>query len=204
MQPSPESILKRFPHLKGPVPICLPQPLTARNPLSVSVDRPALHISHQWNHTLCVPLCLLLSLSVVSSGSVHVAACQGFFLRPSDAPVNGGTRLFIHSPVGGCVGDFQFGAVVVCAHFFWADTQRGIAVSGGAFFTFWGATSCLHRSDVCREVLGPAAPTCGSSPRCWVSGGDARAWAPHARSHWSVGLSSVGVHALHFLPALSK
>ena len=38
----------------------------------MSADRPALHVSHQWSHTLCVLLCLLLSLSVVSSGSVHV------------------------------------------------------------------------------------------------------------------------------------
>ena len=44
------------------------------NPLSVSVDRPVLHISHGWNHTLCVLLCLLLSLSIVFSGLVHVVA----------------------------------------------------------------------------------------------------------------------------------
>ena len=34
----------------------------------------SLHVSHQWNHTLCALLCLLLSLSIVFSGSVHVAA----------------------------------------------------------------------------------------------------------------------------------
>ena len=42
------------------------------NPLSVSVDWPVLDVSHQWNHTLCVLLCLLLSLCVGFSGSVHV------------------------------------------------------------------------------------------------------------------------------------
>ena len=44
------------------------QPLTTRNPLSVSVDRSVLDISHQWNHTLHVLLCLLLSLSSCSQG----------------------------------------------------------------------------------------------------------------------------------------
>ena len=144
-----------------------------------------------------------ISVLEATTGSKKGIVREGARLGSSGVFWGTGNVLFFDVG-GGCVGDFQFGAVVVCAHFFWADTQRGIAVSGGAFFTFWGATSCLHRSDVCREVLGPAAPTCGSSPRCWVSGGDARAWAPHARSHWSVGLSSVGVHALHFLPALSK
>ena len=38
----------------------------------MSVGRPILDISYQWNHTLCV-LCRLLSLSIVFSGSVHVA-----------------------------------------------------------------------------------------------------------------------------------
>ena len=32
----------------------LPQPPTARNPLSVSVDQPVLGVSPQWGHTLCV------------------------------------------------------------------------------------------------------------------------------------------------------
>ena len=32
----------------------------------MSVDQPVLDVSHQWNHTLCALLCLLLSLSVVS------------------------------------------------------------------------------------------------------------------------------------------
>ena len=55
----------------------LPQPLTTRNLLSVSVDLPALHVSHGWSHTLCVLLCLRLSLSIVSSGSVHVVPSVG-------------------------------------------------------------------------------------------------------------------------------
>ena len=37
--------------------------LTTRNPLPVSVDRPVLDVSRQGNHTMCVLLCLLLSLS---------------------------------------------------------------------------------------------------------------------------------------------
>ena len=61
---------------RKPVPISShpPQPLTTRNPLSVSVDQPVLDVSHQWDHTLRVLLCLLLSLSIVFSGSVHVVA----------------------------------------------------------------------------------------------------------------------------------
>ena len=38
-------------------PIPCPSPTTT-NPLSVSVDLPVLDVSHQWNHTLCVLLCL--------------------------------------------------------------------------------------------------------------------------------------------------
>ena len=38
----------------------------------MSVGLPVPHGSHQWSHTVCVSLCLLLSLSVVSSGSVLV------------------------------------------------------------------------------------------------------------------------------------
>lgn len=38
------------------------------------MDRPALHVSRQWNHTLCVLLRLRLSLSTVSSGSIRVVA----------------------------------------------------------------------------------------------------------------------------------
>ena len=37
--------------------------LTTRNPLPVSVDRPVLDVSRQGNHTMCVLMCLLLSLS---------------------------------------------------------------------------------------------------------------------------------------------
>ena len=40
-----------------------------QEPLSVSVDLPILHISYQWNHTLCVLLCLLPSRSIKFSGS---------------------------------------------------------------------------------------------------------------------------------------
>ena len=58
----------------SPSPHPLPQPLTTRNPLSVSVDWPVLDVSHQWNHTLCVLLCLLLSLSIVFSGSIYMVA----------------------------------------------------------------------------------------------------------------------------------
>ena len=43
-----------------------------QEPTPVSVDWPVLDVSHQWNHTLCVLLCLLLLLSIVFSGSVHM------------------------------------------------------------------------------------------------------------------------------------
>jgi len=36
-----------------------------------TIDLPVLDVSHQWNHTLCVLLCLLLSLSIMFSESVH-------------------------------------------------------------------------------------------------------------------------------------
>lgn len=39
----------------------------------MSVDLPVLDVSHQWNHILCV-LCLLLSMSIVFSGSIHMIA----------------------------------------------------------------------------------------------------------------------------------
>ena len=38
----------------------------------MSVDLPVLDVSDQWNHTLCVLLCLPLSLSIRFSGSVHM------------------------------------------------------------------------------------------------------------------------------------
>ena len=63
---------KSCPHQQSPP--SPPWPLTTRNPLSVSVGLPVLHVSHQWSHSLCVLLCLLLSLSIVSSGSVLVVA----------------------------------------------------------------------------------------------------------------------------------
>ena len=56
-----------------------PQPLTTRNPLSVSVDLPVLDVSHQWNHTLCVPLRLAsLTEHRVLRVRPHVSECQGF------------------------------------------------------------------------------------------------------------------------------
>ena len=54
--------------------LSLPQPLTTRNPLSVSVDWPVLDVSHQWNHTLCVLLRLASLTEHRVSGSIHVAA----------------------------------------------------------------------------------------------------------------------------------
>ena len=51
-----------------------PQPLTTRNPLSVFVNQPVLNVSHQWNHTPHVLLCLLISLSITSSRSIRAPA----------------------------------------------------------------------------------------------------------------------------------
>lgn len=42
---------------------------------SESSDLPVQDVSYQWNHTLCVLLCLLFSLSSVCSGSSHAVAC---------------------------------------------------------------------------------------------------------------------------------
>ena len=44
---------------------------------SESVHLPVQDVSYQWNHTLCVLLCLLFSLSSVCSGSSHAVACAG-------------------------------------------------------------------------------------------------------------------------------
>ena len=55
--------------------IPLSQTLTTTSPLSVSVDLPVLDISHQWSHTPCVLLCLLFSLSITCSRSIHIVAC---------------------------------------------------------------------------------------------------------------------------------
>ena len=46
--------------------------LAALNLLPVSVDLPVLDVSYQWKGTPCVLLCLLLSLTIVHSGSIHV------------------------------------------------------------------------------------------------------------------------------------
>lgn len=56
----------------------------------MSVAVPVLDVSHPWGHTLCVLLCVLLSLSVVASRSVHTVASVGAS-RPSDALVYGET-----------------------------------------------------------------------------------------------------------------
>ena len=56
----------------------------------MSVDRPALHVSRQWSHTLRVLLCLLLSLSVVFSP--RRSECQGWVMLPGVK----GSQLFIH------------------------------------------------------------------------------------------------------------
>ena len=58
----------RSTHSPPPVP-------AAMNPLPISVDLPVLDIAYQWNQTLCVLLCLHLSLNVVCSGSIRGVAC---------------------------------------------------------------------------------------------------------------------------------
>ena len=50
------------------------QPPATTNPLPVSVDLPVHDASCRWNHTLCVLLCLPVSLSIVCSGSIHTVA----------------------------------------------------------------------------------------------------------------------------------
>ena len=64
----------------------------------MSVAVPVLDVSHPWNPTPCVLLCLLLSLSIVVSRSVHAVASvrASLLFRLSDAPVCEGTTLFIH------------------------------------------------------------------------------------------------------------
>ena len=47
-------------------------PLLSLDPDNQSLDLPVLDVCHQWNHALCVLLCLLLSLSILFSGSVHM------------------------------------------------------------------------------------------------------------------------------------
>ena len=91
-----------------------PQPLTIRNH-SLCMDRPVLDVFRQWNHTLCVLLCLLLSLSIVFSGSIHVVER---FLHPfswlRDAPGCGGTTFVYPSSVDGHLGCFYSGCYESC------------------------------------------------------------------------------------------
>ena len=61
--PSPQK--ETPPHEQSP-----PSP-DNQEPTPVSVDQPVLDISHQWNHNLCVLLCLLLSLNILFLGSTH-------------------------------------------------------------------------------------------------------------------------------------
>ena len=56
-------------------PTPLSYPLATTNPLSFFVDLPVWDISYKWNHVLCVLLCLLLSLSIMCSRSIHTVAC---------------------------------------------------------------------------------------------------------------------------------
>ena len=53
----------------------LPYPIATTNPLSFFVDLPFWDIAYKWNHVLCVLLCLLLSLSIMCSRSIHTVAC---------------------------------------------------------------------------------------------------------------------------------
>ncbi|XP_066889300.1 BTB/POZ domain-containing protein 2 isoform X2 [Kogia breviceps] len=71
--------------LKNGIP--LPQPLTARNPLPVSVDRPVLDVSHQWNHTLCVLLRLASLTEHRGSKSTYAAACVSPFLYSDEVQI---------------------------------------------------------------------------------------------------------------------
>lgn len=70
-------------------PASLPQPLTTLTH-SLSVDVPVPDISHPWNPTLCV-LCLLLPLSIMVSGSIHVVASvrASVLFRAEYSPVYG-------------------------------------------------------------------------------------------------------------------
>ena len=52
-----------------------------QEPTSVFVDRPVLDVSHQWTHTLCVLLCLLLSLSILFLGSTRFGGSVRASLR---------------------------------------------------------------------------------------------------------------------------
>ena len=59
-------------------PIPSPQPLTTRNPLSLSVDVYVLDVSHPWNPNLCVLLCLLLTEHCGLQACPHGSGCQCF------------------------------------------------------------------------------------------------------------------------------
>ena len=79
------------------------------------MDQSVLDVFHQWNHTLCVLLCLLLSLSITFSGSIHVIER---FLHPfswlRDAPGCGGTTFVYPSSVDGHLGCFHSGCYESC------------------------------------------------------------------------------------------
>ena len=81
----------------------------------MSVDHPVLDVSHQRNHTLCVLLCLLLSLSIVFSGPIRVV---GRALHPfswlRDAPGCGRTTFVYPSSVDDHLGCFHSGCYESC------------------------------------------------------------------------------------------
>lgn len=66
------------PHIQQQSPLFLPsvpsQSLAAINLLSVFIDLPVLVICHKWNHIICSLYVWLLSLSLMSSKFIHVAA----------------------------------------------------------------------------------------------------------------------------------
>ena len=94
----------------------------------MSVHWPVLDVSHQWDHIPRVLLCLLLSLSIVFSGPLHMAArvrALAFFLAESYSTVKRDHIVYIH-PVYELVGHFCFLTIVNRAG---VNTRTDFAVS---------------------------------------------------------------------------
>lgn len=89
-----------------------PQTLTVTNLLAVPVDLPRLHIFYKWNPTVCGLLCLFHLLSIMFSGSIHVACVKTSFFMAQYSLVWIDYILLIHSSTDGHLGYFHLWAIV--------------------------------------------------------------------------------------------
>ena len=131
----------------------------------LSMDLPVLDISHEWDHTLYVLLCLVLSLSIMCSRFVHIVACVRaslLFTAVLYSTVWMDHILRLYSSVNGHLGGFCLLALVnnaamnvrvqtsvgaLAFNYFGYTPSRGITrSSGNSVFNFLrlSSASCMH------------------------------------------------------------